>query len=301
MPALSCIAADPQLTSLQALVTSLAGSNDTWSMSALGGSYCQPQLSLVTTLQPSLGAPGTAAFLTNWTDSLEVNCSAAPQQFITRVSLSLQDNPWPWAGDGTLPPARRLVGLPQLTTLVCDGCGLDGTLPRDWGTSRSLAELRYLNLGGNTFTGAGTAAAVGVGLLGRHIALAVQRPCSDTRLQLHSDLPPPHVGCGLRALTGTLPETWGYMSNLVNLTLSSGSQSLGVIPSAWGFMRSLAFVNLTGTVLDASACAPLEWDLRNGLVLGDTLLPPSNVGDFTFCSAAAAAAAAAGWEWAQLQ
>jgi hypothetical protein len=105
----------------------------------------------------------------------------------------------------------------------------------------------------------------------------------------------------LRALTGTLPETWGYMSNLVNLTLSSGSQSLGVIPSAWGFMRSLAFVNLTGTVLDASACAPLEWDLRNGLVLGDTLLPPSNVGDFTFCSAAAAAAAAAGWEWAQLQ
>lgn len=74
------------------------------------------------------------------------------------------------------------------------------------------------------------------------------------------------------------------MSNLINLTLSSAS-SLGKIPEAWRYMHSLRFVNLTGLQLDTSACAPPEWRLRNGLVLNDTLLPPSNVQGLTFCAA----------------
>jgi hypothetical protein len=189
--------------------------------------------------------PGGVIFtLRNWTNFLQVNCSG---QYITRIALQPQNVTTEaqmliygaWAADGRLPDARFLRGLSQLQMLACVGCGLDGTLPRDWGTQDSLMNLRDLNLPGNQFT-------------------------------------------------GTLPETWGYMVNLQRLTLSSlSTTSLGTIPSAWGRMQSLQFVNMTGLYLNngASSCAPWEWQWVNGLVWGETLLPPANFPTMDFCPA----------------
>jgi hypothetical protein len=86
--------------------------------------------------------------------------------------------------------------------------------------------------------------------------------------------------------TGTLPETWGYLVNLQSLSLSSlSTQTMGRIPAAWGYMRSLRFVNLTGLYVDTStdSCAPWEWSRKNGLVWNDTLLPPANYQNMSFC------------------
>lgn len=135
---------DPQLTSLRTLVQSMTGWNDTRAYMALNYGYCIQQAGIVAVINSTI---------TNWTNPLQVNCT---NSYVTRVALTpTTTNPGdgPWAGNGILPPARSLGGLPQLNMLTCNGCGLDGTLPRDWGTSRNLMELRYLNLPGNTFTG----------------------------------------------------------------------------------------------------------------------------------------------------
>ena len=53
-------------------------------------------------------------------------------------------------GDGTLPPASVLAGLPKLRSVWLWNLRLNGTLPRDWGT---LSELEDVRLGGNKLTG----------------------------------------------------------------------------------------------------------------------------------------------------
>lgn len=233
---------------MKTLVWSMAGSNSTVAYTALYAGYCRHQQLVITESEmvelgqvpPNPG--GVINTLRNWTNPLQVNCSS---QYITRIALqppnvttlAQQQIFGTWKGDGRLPDARFLKGLSQLQMLTCAECGLDGTLPRDWGTQDSLMSLRDLNLPGNQFT-------------------------------------------------GTLPETWGYMVNLQRLTLSSNSL-MGSIPSAWGRMRSLVFVNMTGLYLDngASSCAPWQWQWVNGLVWGDTLLPPANFPTMDFCAA----------------
>lgn len=229
---------------MKILVQFMAGSNQTSAYTALYRGYCGLQQRIITEgdildlgqtiIYPTGVLPSP---LRNWTNPLQVNCTG---QYITRIALQPTLNNTlqfgPWTADGTLPRAALLKGLSQLQMLSCPWCGMDGTLPRDWGTQDSLMELRDLDLSGNNFT-------------------------------------------------GTLPETWGYLVNLQRLTLSSSSVSMGTIPSAWGYMRSLVFVNLTGVTLDVTAesCAPWQWREVNGLVLGDTLIPPFSFPTMDFC------------------
>jgi hypothetical protein len=229
--------ADPQYDSLTSLVRAMAGTNKTEAYYALSGGYCLPQGGLRLTFQLTQPTtPGTVppVALVNWTNPLQVNCSGP---YITRVWLDPGIGP-NWTSDGVLPNAAALRGLSQLQMLGCPNCGLEGTLPRDWGTQPSLMELRTLDLSNNSFI-------------------------------------------------GTLPETWGYLVNLQSLSLSSlATQTMGQIPSAWGYMRSLRFVNLTGLLVDNStaSCAPWQWNAKNGLVWNDTLLPPGNYRNMSFCS-----------------
>lgn len=88
-----------------------------------------------------------------------------------------------------------------------------------------------------------------------------------------------HLDLGTNAFTGTLPESWGGLVNLVNLTLSS-SAYVGSVPGFWGNMRSLAYANLTYLQVDGTSCMPTAWQVRNGLLPGSTLL--TNAGQ-AFC------------------
>jgi hypothetical protein len=154
LSAAACVSvcADIQLTSLNNLVKSMAGSNDTKAYTALQNGYCRPQARFnpyVYVYRDDVATPDS--FALNQTNPLQVNCSA--NQYITRVALAVAGIPGSWAGNGRLPLARSLPGLARLNTLECSDCSLDSTLPRDWGTSRNLMELRYLDLRGNAFTG----------------------------------------------------------------------------------------------------------------------------------------------------
>lgn len=84
---------------------------------------------------------------------------------------------------------------------------------------------------------------------------------------------------GTNQFTGTLPDSWGGLVNLVNLTLSSWSY-VGAVPPFWGQMRSLALVNLTNLGVDPASCFPAAWETRNGLVQGSTFM--TNAGQ-PFC------------------
>lgn len=111
---------DPQLDSLQTLVSSMAPNNFTSYPNLVGG-YCQ---------QSSAAAQS----------GLRVLCRS---NLITNVTL-LDTNL-----NGTLPPAAQLPGLSQLQWLRCRNCQLRGLLPEDWGWSGNLMNLRYLRLDGN--------------------------------------------------------------------------------------------------------------------------------------------------------
>lgn len=137
---------DPQADSLKALVDAVAAKFSATAWDYLTTGYCRPQ----TVLQPVI-SPGPEV-LNPFARGYQVNCTG---QYITKVSFSPTNrfNTTIWPGGGFLPNATNLGGLSQLQSLNCDGCGLKGTLPRDWGTQDALMELRELDLRGNSLTG----------------------------------------------------------------------------------------------------------------------------------------------------
>lgn len=198
----------------------MAGSNRTVSYTALRSGYCtlQPGLLLVEP-QNDTSTTGTDR---KWLNPLQVNCTG-PANYINRIWLdvTLSIRTWNWTSDGTLPSAKRLTGLQQLTELGCINCGLEGTLPRDWGTEDSLMELRTLDFSGNNFTGT--------------LPETWGYMANLQRLTLSS--------MNLTTM-GLIPAAWGFMRSLrfVNLTgLYVDNSTYSCAPWEWGTVNGLVW------------------------------------------------------------
>jgi hypothetical protein len=218
--------ADRQASSLEAIVRGMAGTNSTAAYTALYKGYCGTQQKITNEAEiTAAGVPlpqPSRGERQNWTNPLQVNCSSS---YITRIELKralpagvLNGN---WTDNGRLPSAALLRGLSQLRMLSCPSCGIDGTLPRDWGTQDSLMELRDLDLSGNNFTGT--------------LPETWGYMVNLQRLTISS-----FNGSTM----GTIPAAWGYMRSLefVNMTglyLSNGTDSCA--PWQWQIVNALVW------------------------------------------------------------
>lgn len=150
--------ADPQGFSLINLVRAMAGNRPIGAYTALRSGYCNQQPLDVNVAVNITNVTGTFQVERAFTNNLQVNCTGR-ENYINRIwlniglTLSKERANNEIYMPGTLPTARDLTGLRQLTELGCISCGLAGTLPRDWGTEDSFMELRTLDFTGNNFTG----------------------------------------------------------------------------------------------------------------------------------------------------
>lgn len=213
--AVSVCCADPQLDSLNSLVQSMAGTNDTRAYYAVSqvatrSGYCRQQPSVLLTVQA-----GSTATL-NWTNPLQVNCSS--QGYITRVAMQ-PDLTWSFSSNGSLPSATTLKGLSKLQMLTCVNCGLDGTLPRDWGTETSLMELRVLDFTGNNFTGT----------------------LPETWGYM-TNLAELTLSSWNASSLGIIPSAWGYMRSLTFVNLTGAyldTDNASCAPWQWQYVNGL--------------------------------------------------------------
>lgn len=204
----------------------MAGTNSTAAYTALYKGYCAQQQKTtneaeITAANVPLPQPSRGD-KKNWTNPLQVNCSLS---YITRIDLNPPQPPGelngPWTNDGFLPSAALLRGLSQLQTLRCNNCGIDGTLPRDWGTQDSLMELRDLDFSGNNFTGT--------------LPETWGYMVNLQRLTLSSFV---------NSTMGTIPSAWGYMRslqffNMSGLYLNNGTNSCA--PWQWNVVNTLVW------------------------------------------------------------
>jgi hypothetical protein len=114
--------------------------------------------------------------------------------------------------------------------LTCAGCGLQGTLPPDWGTSNNLLALKYLDLGTNMFTGTLPEAWGGMVNL---VNLT--------------------IGSISSGIYGNVPRFWGNMRSLAYANFSTVIlDTTGCMPSEWRTRNAL----LPGLTLLTNAGQP---------------------------------------------
>jgi hypothetical protein len=227
----------------------MAGNRTIGAYTALRSGYCTVQPLEVNVAVNITNVTGTFPVERTFINNLQVNCTGR-ENYINRIWLDIgrtlgkERDAKEVYTPGTLPTARDVTGLRQLTELGCISCGLVGTLPRDWGTEDSFMELRTLDFSGNNFTGT--------------LPETWGYMVNLERLTLSS------LNTNTTQGMGRIPAGWGYMRSL-------------------RFANFTRLYVDNNTALPRP-CAPWQWATVNALVWNQTLLPPANFPDMVFCN-----------------